>query len=1813
MSAFDEQYRLHRTLGHGRLGPLEEAEQLALHRTVVIRFLHPHFPEDAVAAVDKVLTTLGRIDDGCLLPTIDRGRLLGRTYYVVEKVDGVDLEHADPRRIAGDGADRTSLGRDARVRALAAFLQGLKRLHQAGVDLQQVSTTEVLVAQPLRFVLSEPGVAAVLHGRPREPGSLRHLLQRLLTFVFDPIWDTLSPEPGTVPGLQKETQRTVFLRLSGAGADEPPVLLDRCLASLQASEPATTPATEETPTRRLTSRSQTRRIRTRAYTIGLAVALASSAWWLVRGTLRSVALDGERRSAEAAYGALKMGDAARLAELGTGGGLERFPGLTQRLHDLVERDRERALHRAVLDLLGALRDGGHQAVASVAATNLEVTDPRVRGIREFLEKPDFALRLATLLRPGDGRQVAFDTFIRLADEVPELLRRATLLLLLEDRDATLSRAAAAALAVGFGGTGRELDDDLASLVERSRIDPAVLLGLVAYFATAGEHGAARLRELAVLPGDSRAAPNPRDDRTAAELCALRCGTEDVLDAWLGLPNDRAPATFSLRFAAILALEKCGSATDTALFVSLLDDSDPDCVYAAALALARRLTALGQEEAVRLIRKHAATPGSHAWRPLLLALGRATWPLALDCAVGLVADHPDEAAAVVATLVDADLFTSASDFARVICGCELRTVESLSEHLAQRPRVADLLNRYFDAGPDRQAALPLALLAGRLGISRADVSDVLVAALEDRAQPAITRARALRALVRGGHDVATNFVQQVLHTPGYDTEFRALALVVAPELLSERPSDFLRYKEPVPANDRRRVALLQSILRVAYGSDAHLRRLAVAVAASYDHPDVRVCMADLIRADSDTDLLRIATDYFASQFAFASDAREFGDLARIESAMLDVLARPEIEEEIRGSVIDFLSWTGSERGVEIVAKELASFESEALQEDALAYLTGHLASEDVAASVLELLEIGTETAPRVHALSLLAGLPRYRDTIRSLAGTDADAIVALRAAEALFDAGERVEPALVVDALARHFRRSRTATTTTTTSRVTRPTQFLRQAAIPGLDEALAQWMLDTEVALPDALAPLTLLALRLQYSGADARILRGVLTGLEIPLATFVAALPLQAEASVDPLDPLDPLAVARVLDFLCAQFPDEPAPFKARAQLRRFDATALLVDDPAVDTDLLLVPEKEVEAIARDIETAIRLDDDYETALILKLARAYERLGRIADAIAHLEAHVLRRPSDVEPRVLLCDLQALQGDFAGARGTLQSIPRRQLLGAPYWSRVLELTVRDPSLEASAKERNLLADLDAANARNESYCEVVASVLAFVFDQRGEALPLLRLRLRQDLSVILRTAGDWPARGRAAFHLGWLGTADDVEVLRRAARSDTKPDVRRSAALALWHLAPDAAFEVAREGLGHRRDPAAMDHALREAYLRIVAHRDPSLLRQVLEQGMHPRSPWSTQSLATAGRIDAHELIPQITRLLRGHPAATVRAAAAATLGTLAKQGHEVDRGLLRSTAAWEADSAAATAALGALAGLRDAAAQQICADRIRAYMRHDRVALDAPDLVVHAIRILAESSPDAVRPLLAELVSTEMARFGNGDANQLETSGLLARDDEALGDLADEAWLLGLNDIALRLYRRAAALDPDDSEWQTKIADLEAGLPLPAGLTHRDGLVIAVARQTLAQLETPGPRPPENPAAPDDLVSRALALARGHSTDSPQARQLHARVARALDELGQWLQLAFAHRDEFGHAVLARAPDVVLATTAADDLHDAFQGRVPAALLEWLRLSEVLPELARALCEGTAEDPSSWPEIELRRRVAERWQKLLK
>ncbi len=78
----------------------------------------------------------------------------------------------------------------------------------------------------------------------------------------------------------------------------------------------------------------------------------------------------------------------------------------------------------------------------------------------------------------------------------------------------------------------------------------------------------------------------------------------------------------------------------------------------------------------------------------------------------------------------------------------------------------------------------------------------------------------------------------------------------------------------------------------------------------------------------------------------------------------------------------------------------------------------------------------------------------------------------------------------------------------------------------------------------------------------------------------------------------------------------------------------------------------------------------------------------------------------------------------------------------------------------------------------------------------------------------------------------------------------------------------------------------------------------------------------------------------------------------------------------------------------------------------------------------------------------------------GMMDADPTGVLGLLrdaenraGTNDEVWGDVADHYWRLGNREEAIAAWRRAAEIDPDDSEWSRKVSSYESGAdPLPSG-----------------------------------------------------------------------------------------------------------------------------------------------------------------
>ncbi|MCB9593442.1 MAG: serine/threonine protein kinase [Sandaracinaceae bacterium] len=93
--AIENRYRVERLLGEGGMGRVYEVTDLVLQRRMVLKTLLPHLSEDPTLLQRflREARAAASVGSAHVVSAIDVGTLMdGRSYYVMEHVDGVDLE-----------------------------------------------------------------------------------------------------------------------------------------------------------------------------------------------------------------------------------------------------------------------------------------------------------------------------------------------------------------------------------------------------------------------------------------------------------------------------------------------------------------------------------------------------------------------------------------------------------------------------------------------------------------------------------------------------------------------------------------------------------------------------------------------------------------------------------------------------------------------------------------------------------------------------------------------------------------------------------------------------------------------------------------------------------------------------------------------------------------------------------------------------------------------------------------------------------------------------------------------------------------------------------------------------------------------------------------------------------------------------------------------------------------------------------------------------------------------------------------------------------------------------------------------------------------------------------------------------------------------------------------------------------------------------------------------------------------------------------------------------------------------------------------
>jgi serine/threonine protein kinase len=139
----DGKYRLTRLLGHGAMGAVYEAENLAIRKRVAVKFLHQAFAGDGASVLrfDREAQALGQVESEHILGVLDLGTLAnGQRYLVTEYLEGETL------------ADRIKTHERLLPRQVAPIaiqlLEALRAVHGAGIIHRDIKPENVfLVAQ----------------------------------------------------------------------------------------------------------------------------------------------------------------------------------------------------------------------------------------------------------------------------------------------------------------------------------------------------------------------------------------------------------------------------------------------------------------------------------------------------------------------------------------------------------------------------------------------------------------------------------------------------------------------------------------------------------------------------------------------------------------------------------------------------------------------------------------------------------------------------------------------------------------------------------------------------------------------------------------------------------------------------------------------------------------------------------------------------------------------------------------------------------------------------------------------------------------------------------------------------------------------------------------------------------------------------------------------------------------------------------------------------------------------------------------------------------------------------------------------------------------------------------------------------------------------------------------------------------------------------------------------------------------------------------------------------------------------------------
>ncbi|MBL8910910.1 MAG: serine/threonine protein kinase [Archangium sp.] len=161
-------WRIERTLGHGGMGVVYLATDVALGRRVALKRLHPHFAKDeqAVKRLLREARVLARLDHPNLVPI-----------HAVEVEDGVPMlamKFVEGQTLGALLAERGKLSVKELVPLTKQLCDGCSFLHRQGFVHRDLKPSNVLVQPDGRVVLLDFGLARPVKGGAQltDPGAI---------------------------------------------------------------------------------------------------------------------------------------------------------------------------------------------------------------------------------------------------------------------------------------------------------------------------------------------------------------------------------------------------------------------------------------------------------------------------------------------------------------------------------------------------------------------------------------------------------------------------------------------------------------------------------------------------------------------------------------------------------------------------------------------------------------------------------------------------------------------------------------------------------------------------------------------------------------------------------------------------------------------------------------------------------------------------------------------------------------------------------------------------------------------------------------------------------------------------------------------------------------------------------------------------------------------------------------------------------------------------------------------------------------------------------------------------------------------------------------------------------------------------------------------------------------------------------------------------------------------------------------------------------------------------------------------------------